>query len=197
MKQNRNIMVDIETIGKVQDATIFQIAAASFDIVTGDIISTIDLKLDVRSVEDFQADGDTLLWWLNENKELLTRLMNEGKLTEPTFYREFSDWLTDQALDAVKDGQQPELAMWGNGISFDIVRLRNKYDKHNMPFIISFRNEMDVRTILELASDKTGIPKAQLKLMATDDSETKHDALDDVRYQVRLVSQAYNMLMSH
>lgn len=197
MKERRNIMVDIETIGKVQDATIFQIAAASFDIVSGEILNTIDLKLDVRSVEDFQADGDTLLWWLNENKELLTKLLNEGDLSEPKFYRLFREWMIAESLDSEGNETDYELAMWGNGISFDIVRLRNKFEKHNMPFPISYRNEFDVRTILELASDKTGISKADLKLMATVDSETKHDALDDVRYQVRLVSQAYNMLMSH
>lgn len=192
MKQHINIMVDIETIGKVQDATIFQIAAAVFDIETGNVLDTIDLKLDVRSVEDFQADGDTLLWWLNENKELLTKLMNEGNLLEPTFYRKFSEWLTDLTVAAGDE----ELAMWGNGISFDIVRLRNKYEKHDMPFLISYRNEFDVRTILNLASDKTGLSKDELKQMVTNEEETKHDALDDVRYQARLVSQCYNMLMA-
>lgn len=194
MKEKRNIMVDIETIGKVQDATIFQIAAASFDVKTGAIFDTINLKLDVRSVEDFNADGDTLLWWLNTDKELLTKLLNEGNLIEPTFYRLFSEWLTDQMLNA---GGDVELAMWGNGISFDIVRLRNKYEKMDAPFIINFRNEYDVRTIVELAADYTGKSINELKAMATNESETKHDALDDVRYQVRLVAMCYNMLMSN
>ena len=190
MKQKRNIMVDIETIGKVQDATIFQIAAASFDIETGDILNTIDLKLDIKSCPELKADGDTLLWWLNENKELLTKLLNEGNLIEPTFYRTFSEWLTDEALASDAD-----LSMWGNGISFDIVRLRNKYENYGQPFLISFRNEFDVRTILNLAADKLGVSKDEIRNSVTDENEVKHDALDDVRYQVRLVCKCYEILM--
>lgn len=190
MKQKRNIMVDIETIGKVQDATIFQIAAASFDIETGDILNTIDLKLDIKSCTELKADGDTLLWWLNENKELLTKLLNEGNLIEPTFYRTFSEWLTDEALASDAD-----LSMWGNGISFDIVRLRNKYENYGQPFLISFRNEFDVRTILNLAADKLGVSKDEIRNSVADENEVKHDALDDVRYQVRLVCKCYEILM--
>lgn len=191
MKDKRHIMVDIETIGKVQAATIFQIAAATFSIETGEILDTIDLKLDVRSVENFNADGDTLLWWLNTNKELLTKILNEGNLIEPTFYRKFSDWLTDQALAE----EDKELAIWGNGISFDVVRLRNKYEKHSMPFIINYRNEFDVRTIVDLASDRTGASINDLKLAATNKDETRHDAIDDVKFQIRLVHNCYKLLM--
>ena len=195
MKEKRNIMVDIETIGKVDDATIFQIAAASFDVETGTIFNTIDLKLDVRSVEDFKADGDTLLWWLNTDKELLAKIMNEGDLLEPTFYRRFSDWLTDEMLAGVDNNIAPELSMWGNGISFDIVRLRKKFEKMGEPFLVNFRNELDVRTIVELAADKSGHAINELKDMVANEEETKHDALDDVKYQIRLVSMCYKVLM--
>lgn len=195
MKEKRNIMVDIETIGKVKDATIFQIAAASFDIETGKVFNTINLKLDVKSVKNFNADGDTLLWWLNTDKELLTKIMNEGNLLEPTFYRRFSEWLTDELLEDKGTTLDYELAMWGNGISFDIVRLREKYDNYGQPFLINFRNEYDVRTIVELAADYTGRSVDQLKQEVTVDTETKHDAIDDVTYQIRLVHHCYKLLM--
>lgn len=195
MKEKRNIMVDIETIGKVQDATIFQIAAASFNIETGEVLNSIDLKLDIKSCNDLKADGDTLLWWLNTDKELLTKLLNEGNLIEPTFYRMFSEWLTDELLDSDGKTGDYELAMWGNGISFDIVRLRNKYENYGKPFLISFRNEYDVRTIVELAADYTGRSINELKQEVTLETETKHDALDDVNYQIRLVHHCYKLLM--
>lgn len=195
MKMRKDIMVDIETLGRKEGSTIFQIAAMSFDITTGETFDEIDLILDLSKVDILKADGDTIKWWLIENKELLARTLKAGKLSEVEMAEQFYLWLVEQA------GVGNEVYLWGNGILFDNNKLQHFLNspfptsKVNIHYPIYYRNDRDVRTILELASLKTGIPERQLIKSVERLDEELHDALDDTRKQIRLVHKCYQFLM--
>lgn len=195
MNSKVNIMVDLETLGLRNDATVFQIAAASFDLKTGNIKDSIDLKLDIASVDDLKVDGSTLVWWLNTNKELLSDLLNTGaehELTTFKMYGLFYDWMTNQLN---KNQSHKDIVLWGNGILFDNAKLKHGFEEQNIPYPIHYKNDLDVRTIVALAGDVAGLTKAELKDSVRIDSEIEHDAMDDVSFQIRLVSRCYNILI--
>lgn len=188
MKSKTHIMVDIESLGKSDNATIFQIAAAAFDISNGNIKDSIDLKLNIDTVENLRVDGDTLKWWLNTNKELLTSLLDEGELSEIEMVHQFRDWVDVQ-------GDIEDVTLWGNGIIFDNAKIQQKMNGLDVRYPIHYKNDRDVRTILALASDKSGLSEKEIKDSVLDENEVEHDALDDVMYQIRLVCHCYSLLM--
>lgn len=180
-----HIMTDIETLGKRDGATIFQIAAAAFDIKTGELKETINLKMDIAKERNLKVYGDTLKWWLNTDKELLAKLLNEGTLTEVEMLNEFYCWIKSLGNN---------IKLWGNGILFDNMKLKLKMESLNIPYPISYKNDRDVRTILDLASAVSGLTENEIKKSIKNENEVAHDALDDVRSQVRLVSTCYNII---
>lgn len=189
MKSKISIMTDIETLGKGLNPCIFQIAATAFNIETGEQIDSINLKMDVKNAGSIAVDGDTLVWWLNTNKELLTQLLNEGNLTEREMIEQLDSWI--KSLGAKED-----ITLWGNGILFDNAKLQAKFSSLGMNYPIHYKNDRDVRTILALAADKTGLSENEIKKAVEDENEVAHDALDDVSYQIRLVCYAYKLLMA-
>lgn len=181
-----HIMTDIETLGTKEGATIFQIAAAAFDMETGEIKNAIDLKLDISKVEDLVVDGDTLKWWLKTDKELLTKLLNEGDLSEIEMLTQFNEWV---------DGQEGSPKLWGNGILFDNLKIKHKLESLGLKYPIYYRHDRDVRTILALASSASGLSENAIRDSITREDERAHDALDDVRKQIRLVHHCFNLIM--
>lgn len=192
MTKRNDIMVDLETLGIKDDSTIFQISAAAFDITTGEIHSEIDLKLDISSVENLNVEGGTLKWWLETDKDLLAKLISEGEHTEFEMFEIFFKWVKD--LKSSKDYGAPNL--WGNGISFDNVKIKTKMTSLGLSYPINFRKERDVRTILDLASIKSNKSEKEIQKEIESDEEVAHNAIDDVRRQVRLVHHCFNLLNS-
>lgn len=188
MKNKVHVMVDIETLGTKEFATIFQVAAQSFHIDTGHVLSSIDLKLDISKVRKLEIDGDTLKWWLDTDKELLTKLLNEGDLTEHDMFISFFEWVRMQ-------GHNEDVTLWGNGILFDNAKIKQKLWTLGASYPIHYKNDRDVRTILALAADKSGLTEDEIKASIHNEEEVAHNALDDVSKQIRLVCECYRLLM--
>lgn len=184
-----DIMVDIETLGTRQDATIFQVAAVAFDILTGETIETFNQIADIGNASNLRVDGSTIKWWLNTNKDLLTELLNNGTVSTDELLKHFNKWLVK-----FKDGAE-NIYLWGNGILFDNKMIQYQFEQLGLEYPIYYRNDRDVRTIVDLASVKLGISEAELKERYNDESLTKHNAFDDVMYQIRLVKGCYEVLI--
>lgn len=186
-----DIMTDIETLGTKSHSTVFQVSAIAFNIFTGDTLSQFNEIIDIET-EELVCDGSTLKWWLNTDKELLDALLNNknsiGKNGKYVFSN-FNEWILTRTNN-VKD-----IYLWGNGIKFDNVMIDSQMSKYGIKYPIFYRNDRDVRTLLELASLKSGYTEEEIKQFVTDDNETKHDALDDCRYQIRLCHWCFNNLM--
>ena len=181
-----DIMVDIETLGNKTDSTIFQIAAVAFDIETGRHFQYFHHIANIAENEKMNVTGDTLKWWLNTDKELLTKLLNKGEESSEELLRMFWNWMTGLVLDH-------DVYFWGNGILFDNKMIQHQLEALGLGYPIFFRNDRDVRTIVELAAIKLGTSEKDLRKKYYDKTAA-HDAANDVANQIRLVSACYKEL---
>jgi len=188
-----DIMVDLETLGLKDNATVFQVSAVMFDISNGKIKSGFNKIIDIEK-EDMVVDGSTIKWWLKTDKELLDKLINDdNSLPASSVWQLFNSWISCEVGN--NDLSSKNVYLWGNGILFDNQKVKTQMEKFGIKYPIHYTNDRDVRTILDLACDKTSFSCDKIKASVSDESETKHDALDDCRYQVRLVSFCYDILM--
>lgn len=183
-----DVMVDIETLGTSSNSTIIQIAAIAFDMYTGLFVDTFNEITDIEKEGFMTVDGSTIKWWLNTNKDLLQELINTGKYSSEDILEHFHDWLIELS-DTNK-----EVFLWGNGILFDNKMIQHQLEDNCLDYPIYYKNDRDVRTIVDLASKKLRITEKELKERFNDLSLVKHNAYDDVKYQINLVRGCYEIL---
>ena len=194
MNINRiDIMVDIETLGKGDNPPVFQIAACAFDITTGEIFDKINILADARTFNNIE--GNTLIWWLNTNSKLLIKLLNDGcgnNNTEKDIIIQFVNWVNkfpdSYGIDPCK------VYLWGNGILFDNRIISGKCRHYGITYPIAYYSDRDMRTIVELASKKKGFTDDREYRKTVENDGIAHDAFDDVKYQIKVVCQAYKDL---
>ena len=191
-KERIDVMVDLETLGTGLDAVVFQIAASGFDIESGETLSEFNEVADISSLEkeDGAIDGGTLKWWLNTDMELFAELIDRGDVfTVRGVFEEFYKWLSKLHTE------YEHVYLWGNGILFDNAIIRHKLENYGIGYPIFFRNDRDVRTIFELAQIKTGETAKEMYDRIYDKELVAHDAMNDVKNQVTLVSECYRILV--
>jgi len=188
-----DIMTDIETLGKGDNTTVFQIAACAFNIVTGKILNTFNYIANIKNEKDMPIDGDTLIWWLNTDKNLLSSLLNKGNGSQDNMLISFKNWVEILQEDA---GDSRNVFLWGNGILFDNKLIQSKMKQYNIEYPIFYRNDRDMRTIVELAALKSGVKtEKEFREINTCEGLTLHDGLDDVKAQIYVLSKAWNILL--
>lgn len=191
-----DIMTDIETLGRGKNAPVFQISAVKFNIQTGEILDTFNQVVDISKLSNIE--GDTLIWWLNTNKKLLTELLNKGKdcgLSEKQVVENFVAW-TKATVDGCNVPKQEDIFLWGNGILFDNRIIQEKCVQYGLEYPIFYRNDRDMRTIVELAAYKTGFPNSNSYQKSFPNYGTLHDAFDDVKHQIKVVCKAFSVLQN-
>lgn len=184
---NYDIMCDLETLGTRADCTVFQIAAAVFDMKSGELLNTFNMTADI-SFSKMNVDGSTIKWWVETDPELFAKLLTSGKCSEKYMFECFIDWMEQLA-------KKGDIRLWGNGILFDNNFVRTHCEMYGLKYPIKYNNDRDQRTILQLAADKLGCDEKELKEKFRPEDCHDHDAFDDVRKQVKLVSGCYNILM--
>lgn len=187
MKQRIDIMVDLETLGLKQGATIFQIAAAAFDIKTGEIVHTFDKVASIYCTNDLTIEGGTLKFWLNDNRELFFKLQERAEGCPNQLVGDFWRWLTK-----FTDREDTDVFLWGNGILNDNAWLQHAFEDNGLDYPIFFRNNRDTRTLREATEMKA---LAIGKEFSYEKVGTLHDAMDDVRSQVNMVVAMVNFLV--
>lgn len=190
-----DLMIDIETLGTGEDPALLQITAIPFDLTDDSRVfnAEFNVVIDIEKLENI--NGKTLKWWLNTNKELLTDLIN-GKVGD----RIESEGVAIYHLIDFINKLKGQVYLWGNGILFDNRIIAGKCEKYGFDYPIFYRNDRDVRTINELAGFKLGLKSAEEfrdyvgKTYMTEGEFTKHNARDDVLYQIKCVQTAYKVL---
>lgn len=182
-----DVMVDIETLGKSSDSTIIQIAAIAFNMQDGSSLSAFNQIVDIEKEIAMNTDGSTIKWWLNTNMELLRQLLNKGEYSSEDVLTNFHEWLTGL-------GNTEDIYLWGNGILFDNKMIQQQMIDLGLDYPIFYKNDRDVRTIVDLAGKKLGISERDLKGQYNNESYVEHDAIDDVKYQIDLVVGCYKAL---
>lgn len=184
-----DIMTDIETLGTEANSTIFQIAAVAFDMDTGDYLGTFNKVADIaeNASYDLTVSGATLKWWLSTNKELLEELLLQGEGSSADLIKNFHEWLTGWTVAG-------EVFLWGNGILFDNNMLKTAMEREGLTYPIFFRNDRDLRTIVELTAQKLDIPVRTLRDNCYNPERTAHHGLHDAYNQIDLVTACYREL---
>lgn len=164
------VMVDIETLGLETGAAILSIGAVKFteDGLGDEFYEEVSLASCQEA--GLEIDAETLEWWLDQD-DAVTGILTGGRRLEDVL-GDFYGWFPN-------DGAE----VWANSPSFDCEHLENAFDTIGMTEPWEFRDERDVRTLRSL-------PCAAEVEMDGDE----HDALDDAKYQARIVSKTLSRL---
>lgn len=156
----RDVMLDLETMGRGPDAPIIAIGAVQFDVEAG-IGESFYRTVDLRSSVDGGAviDPDTVLWWMKQSDAARGAFRDGG---EPI----------GAVLDAFRDWLPARPRVWGNGAGFDNVILAAAYRRSGRIVPWEFWHDRCYRTIVALHLD---MRRAQ--------AGTHHNALDDALSQ--------------
>jgi len=163
MQNTKHIMCDIETLGTAPGAVIFEIAAAEFDMETGEIFRFFAENVSIR---DAQAQGlhiemATVAWW--NQRGGLPNSTNLVGIVEALDM--FAFWLKDVG---------PTTTLWGWGGNFDFTLLEAAFRicKKVQGYPWKYSQISDARTVWKLAFGD--------RLHA----ERSHTAIEDVGEQI-------------
>lgn len=159
----KNIMLDLETMGKGSNAPIIAIGAVAFDStkVTDKFYAEVSLQsaIDGGGV----VDGSTIMWWLQQSEAAREAFKNnDDAMHLMAALNNFRMWYKDVGGDDV----------YGNGATFDNVILANAYKNSSVPVPWEHGNDMCYRTIKNMHKD------IELERIGT-----HHNAVDDAESQ--------------
>lgn len=162
-------MVDIETLGTDPGAAILSIGAVTFDEtgILDEFYRTIDLESCQKA--GLEIDANTLKWWMRQDESVRDVLLDGDPLRG--------------VLNDFKAFYPEDAEVWANSPSFDCAMLEVAFETVGLTEPWSFKDTRDVRTLRSL-------PCSVDVTMEGDE----HDALDDARYQARVVSKTLQSL---
>ncbi|HGS5355291.1 TPA: 3'-5' exonuclease [Vibrio cholerae] len=178
----KEIMIDIECMGKGSKAPITSLGAVVFNPNTGELGSEFYAVVNLCSSAYYgELDPSTVVWWLQQSDEARSIYAKDTpKLTLKEALTQFNDWLAEQ-------GESNDLYLWGNGKEFDNVIVRNAFEACRIKPNFSHWNDTDVRTIVKMGRDILGIdPKSTMSREGV-----HHSALDDAKFQAAYVSEIW------
>jgi hypothetical protein len=168
-----NIMVDLETLGTEPGCKILSIGATVFGPWGCYKDDTFYLEIRMADQGRLVADQKTMDWWEGQDPNVRDALFGNQheKVSIESALAAFQDYLIE-----MKDKYKEDVAIWGNGASFDSSILRAAYSvvlNQDSPW--SGFNDRCYRTLKVLQ------PKVKLVRVGS-----HHNALDDA------LSQAYH-----
>lgn len=147
------VMVDIETLGTSNNATIISVGAVKFGIEGLGKEFLMNINFD----NSRDIDADTVKWWLQQDISAKADLFKDGSYPLAQVLDEFGAFVVDSEI-------------WGNGSDFDNVILADAFKQQGLKW--NHRANRCYRTLKSLA------PGIELKRIGT-----HHNALDDAKSQ--------------
>ena len=186
----KDAMLDLETMGVGANPALLQIAAVAFDINTGEIGDSFDMKIDLTDAMKYGTiSASTVAFWMSDKvtPEARNRVMQEtpnwGKPgnTLCTVLTAFNEWLEKNGI----------MYVHGNGAASDNVWLRTAYERTGIEEGFDFRQDFCFRTLKTLAH-RTGWINTVVR------EGVYHDGLDDAKHQVKVLRNMLTYLgMQH
>ena len=118
-----DIMLDLETLGTSNNAAIVAIGAVAFNARTDDPPrASFYAQIDIQSNLDAgrTVTGSTIKWWMEQSDA--ARKATFGGLSDAPLKE------TLETFNLFLKAQPGDLALWGNGATFDNVILRSAYN---------------------------------------------------------------------
>lgn len=166
----KDVMVDLETLGRRAGCSILSIGAVAFDAESGKLGPEFYTVVKMASCEEYglRTDPDTVAWWAKQNLEAQKVLKQaraaRGNKTLDKALTEFNCYLAQFGPKAVR--------VWGNGSDFDNAILINCYAATELTAGWEFWNNRCFRTLKGMAPS-----------IKVDRTGTYHNALDDAKTQ--------------
>jgi hypothetical protein len=179
-----DLMIDLETLSTAPDAYILSIGACYFDLETGQIGENFHVKTSFYDTSNHTGhiSASTVEWWLNQPITAQDCLLSGEKIDLIHALFKLDDF--------IKPGTKTLLS---NGASFDLVILRNAFNRNHLETPWQYWQERDTRTIVDIAERITGINAKKTIPF----NGTQHDALADAMYQAQFVSHAYQLIKNY
>ena len=183
-----HVMVDLETMGKKNNAPIVAIGAVVFDPATGSIGESFYKVVCLESSVNWGAviDPSTVIWWLKQSSEARSAIVNDDAIPLLDALLQFREFVSDNVAGGSKKAQ-----VWGNGASFDNSILRSSYDCIAEDYPWEYWNDRDVRTMVELGQAISFDPKTTIPFEGS-----RHNALADAIHQARYVSAIWQRIIA-
>lgn len=180
-----HIMIDIETAGTKPGCVVLSIGAAEFVPLTGDILGTFYTTINFKDsvTRGLVVDPSTWTWWQDQDAEVRKEAFG-GERMLPDAMIEFEVWVRDRKH--VKN-------FWSQGSDFDFPILQAAYwDTSPARFPIPYYQRRDTRSLYAVAADIAGVDTELFRKRGDD----YHNALGDVKHQIRCVHECYRALAS-
>lgn len=183
-----HVMVDLETMGKKNNAPIVAIGAVVFDPATGSIGESFYKVVCLESSVNWGAviDPSNVIWWLKQSSEARSAIVNDDAIPLQDALLQFREFVSDNVAGGSKKAQ-----VWGNGASFDNSILRSSYDCIAEDYPWEYWNDRDVRTMVELGQAISFDPKTTIPFEGS-----RHNALADAIHQARYVSAIWQRIIA-
>lgn len=183
-----HVMVDLETMGKKNNAPIVAIGAVVFDPATGSIGESFYKVVCLESSVNWGAviDPSTVIWWLKQSSEARSAIVNDDAIPLQDALLQFREFVSDNVAGGSKTAQ-----VWGNGASFDNSILRSSYDCIAEDYPWEYWNDRDVRTMVELGQAISFDPKTTIPFEGS-----RPNALADAIHQARYVSAIWQRIIA-
>jgi exodeoxyribonuclease VIII len=141
-----HIMLDLETLDKIETAAIVSIGAVKFDLDNLTLGDTFYMTVGLGSclMRGLTIDQETINWWRNQSPEARQVMDDKGE-SLPTVLAFFSDWI-------ISEKSEDTIIMWGNGSTFDNMILRNAYRACGANYPISYKGDLCYRTMRRIFS---------------------------------------------
>jgi exodeoxyribonuclease VIII len=182
-----HLMIDLEAFGTNPDAPIVSIGAVFFNPETGRMGSEFYKVISLESSMAFggRPDADTILWWLKQSAEARSAILVDDAIPFDDALLQLNDFICENAVNGPASVQ-----VWGNGATYDNVLLRSAYKRTGIPAVWTFRNDRDVRTIVEMGKAVGINPRYEIPFEGD-----QHNALADARHQAKYVSAIWQQLI--
>lgn len=187
----KHIMLDLETLGTGNSAAIVAIGAVRFDPYgEPPPFGEEDSFFQSVSAESAVAvggiiDAHTVLWWMQQSDDARRKTFRQDGCALQEALVAFGEWC---ALGDDGTGKYPpdQIAMWGNGATFDNVIIRSAFKSVGLTPPWSFRDDRCYRTVVSL------IPPARRPHLVFEG--IPHHAVDDALYQAQYLQACYKIL---
>lgn len=173
----KDMMIDIETLGRESNCVITSVGACVFDVDTCKVDTDVTFHCYVQwgNQDGRVIESQTLQWWMKQ-ANFRNEMTNEPRYPLPFVLGYLTDYIKRTEVKRV----------WAKGIAFDFGVLKNAYKMYSTRVPWHFRDEIDARVVYYLGK--------MIGLLPRERSSTKHDALADAIYQAWYVVEVLNVV---
>lgn len=172
----RNVMIDLETLGRTPGAALRSVGAVSFEL-EGSIGETFYRNIDAQSCIDhgLLVEPETEAWWAKQPKHV-AKMLEKDKQPVDKVVREMHEWFW----------QQNAMYLWCNGASFDAPLWHMVALKVGCATPWNYWSVNCARTLCQMAG---------INIAKEPRDDDKHNALADCLHQIKCVQKAFHLLM--